>query len=151
MTLAMAAGAYAVGMAALSWLVSAGAARFPFWVAGLVLVAGAMLVLTVAALAVLERQDELLMVRALGARRQRLWQLVLLEYSIVALGGGGVGALLALLNWVAAGQHHQWLGALALVVADLIGALLSAWLGAAPILWRLRRRSLVGQVFVQGR
>jgi predicted lysophospholipase L1 biosynthesis ABC-type transport system permease subunit len=140
MTLAMTAGAYAVGMAALSWLASAGFARFPFWVAGLILMAGATLVFTVAALAVWERRTELAMVRALGARRNRLWQLVLLEYGIVALGGGSVGALLALVSWVASGQHDQWFMALAIVLADLVGALLSSWIGAAPVLWHLARQ-----------
>jgi predicted lysophospholipase L1 biosynthesis ABC-type transport system permease subunit len=143
MTLAMVTGAYAVGMAALSWLASDGFARFPFWVAGLVLLAGATLVFTVAALAVLERQTELVMLRALGARRKRLWQLVGLEYGIVALGGGSVGAVMALGNWVLAGQYDYWLMALGLTLADLLGALLSAWIGAAPVLWHLVRRQQV--------
>ncbi len=145
MTLAMTAGAYAAGMAALSWLASDGLARFPFWVAALILLAGATLVFTVAALAVLERRTELAMLRTLGARRHRLWQLVLLEYGIVAVGGGTVGALLALVNWVASGQHDQWLIAVGIVLADLVGALLSAWIGAAPVLWHLTRRINVQQ------
>ena len=140
MTLAMTAGAYAVGMAALSWLASAGFARFPFWVAALILLAGATLVFTVAALAVYDRRTELTMLRALGARRNRLWQLVLLEYAIVAIGGGTVGALMALVNWALSGQHDQWLVAVAIVLADLIGALLSAWIGAIPVLWQLARQ-----------
>ncbi|MEZ4619950.1 MAG: ABC transporter permease [Caldilineaceae bacterium] len=142
MTLAMTSGAYAVGMAELSWLVSNGFARFPFWVAALILLAGATLVFT-AALAVLERRAELAILHALGARRWRLRQLILLEYGIVAIGGGSVGALLALLNWVAAGQWDHWLWALALVLADLMGALLSAWMGALPVLWQLMRPSQV--------
>lgn len=137
MTLALTAGAYAIGMAALSWLASAGFARFPFWVAALILLAGASLVFTVAALAVFERRTELTMLRALGARRNRLWRLVLLEYGIVAIGGGTVGALMALVNWALSGQHEQWLVAVGIVLADLIGALLSAWIGAIPVLWRL--------------
>ncbi len=149
MTLAMTAGAYAVGMAALSWLASAGFARFPFWVAALILLAGATLVFTVAALAVWERQTELALLQALGARRNRLWQLVLLEYGIVALGGGTAGALLALVNWALSGQHEQWWLALGIVLADLIGALFSAWIGAAPVLWHLARQDK-GALYRQG-
>ncbi len=140
MTLALTAGAYAAGMAALSWLASHGLARFPFWVAALILLAGATLVFTVAALAVLERRTELAMLWALGARQWPLRQLVLLEYGIVAVGGGTVGALLALANWMASGHRDQWLIAFGIALADLIGALLSAWLGAAPVLWHLTRR-----------
>lgn len=140
MTLAMTAGAYAVGMAGLSWLTSNGLARFPLWVAALILLAGATLVFTVAALAVLERRTELTMLRALGARRRRLLQLVLLEYSIVAIGGGSVGAVMALANWIASGQREAWLVAVVIVFGDLLGALLSAWIGAAPVLWHLMRR-----------
>jgi len=139
MTLAMTAGAYAVGMAGFSWLASAGFARFPLWVAALILLAGATLVFTVAALAVLERRSELAMLRALGTRRKRLWQLVLLEYGIVAIGGGTVGALMALAQWVVSGQREQWLVALAFVLADLLGALFSAWIGATPVFWYLMR------------
>ncbi|HRW04400.1 MAG TPA: hypothetical protein P5121_04860 [Caldilineaceae bacterium] len=140
MTLAMTAGAYAVGLAGLSWLASRGVARFPFWVAALILLAGATLVFTVAALAVLERRGELGLLQALGARRGRLWQLVLLEYGIVAIGGGGVGACMALVNWVAAGQREQWWTALALILLDLCGALATAWLGATPVLWQVMGR-----------
>lgn len=144
MTLAMTSGAYAVGMAGLSWLVSHGVAHFPFWVAALILVASTMLVFTVAALSIYERRNELSLLRALGAQHRRLWHLILLEYGLVALGGGAVGAGMAFVNWLAAGVQAQWLGALALLSADLIGALLTAWIGALPVLWYLTRKSVDG-------
>lgn len=142
MTLAMAAGTYAVGLAALSWLVSGGTVHFPFWVAALVLVAAATLVFTVAALAVWERRTELAMLQALGARRRRLRQFILLEYGIVALGGGSVGAFLALATWALAGIQQQWPVALALMCVNLLGALFTAWIGAIPA---------VRQVAIRGR
>lgn len=142
MTLAMTTGAYAVGVAAFSWLASAGIARFPFIIALLVLAAGATLVFTVAALAVLERRVEFSLLRALGARRQYLWQLVLLEYGMIAIGGGSIGASMALLTWATSslGTREQWFVAIIVVGADLLGALASAWIGAAPVFAYLVRQ-----------
>lgn len=143
-TLALTTGAYAIGMAALSWLATAGEVRFPFWVAGMVLVAGATLVFTVAALAAWERRQTFGMLLALGAHRRHCWHLILLEYGIVALGGGTLGALMALVTWILAGQQGNLWAAIGLMVADLLGALLSAWVGAAPVLWLVARQP-VGQ------
>jgi len=142
MTLALTTGAYAVGMAALSWLASAGQALFPFWVAGLVLVAGATLVFTVAALAAWERRKTFGMLLALGAHRRHCWQLILLEYGIVACGGGALGAFMALATWLIAGSQGNGWAAVGLIVADLLGALLSAWVGAAPVLWMVTRQAV---------
>ena len=142
MTLALTTGAYAVGMAALSWLASAGQALFPFWVAGLVLVAGATLVFTVAALAAWERRKTFGMLLALGAHRQHCWRLILLEYGIVACGGGALGALMALATWLIAGPQGNGWAAIGLIVADLLGALVSAWVGAAPVLWMVTRQAV---------
>lgn len=142
LTLALTTGAYAVGMAALSWLASGGQVRFPFWVAGFVLGAGATLVFTVAALAAWERRKTFGMLQALGAHRRHCWQLILLEYGIVAFGGGALGAGMALIHWLVAGQQGNGWAALGLILADLLGALLSAWLGAAPVLWLIARRSV---------
>ena len=134
-------GSYAVGMAALAWLDSAAALGFSAWVAGMVLLAGASLVLTGASLAALERRREFGMLMALGARSSRVWRLILLEYAIVAVGGGTLGALMALSNWVvSAGRGNGWL-AVGIVLADLLGAITSAWVGAAPVLWLVTRRS----------
>lgn len=144
MTLALTAGAYSVGLAALAWLGREEAALFTFWVAGMVLVSGASLVLTLAALAALERRWEFGLIMALGARARRVWQLILLEYAIVAVGSGSLGALMALVNWAGSHGSGDWPSALAVVLADLIAALLSAWVGAAPVLWRVTRRT-VGQ------
>ncbi len=142
MTLALTTGSYAVGMAALSWLASDGQAHFPFWVAGLVLVAGATLVFTVAALAAWERRKTVGMLLALGAHRRHAGQLILLEYTIVALGGGTLGTLMAFATWLMAGPpDHRW-AALGLILVDLVGALLSAWIGAAPVLWLVTRRPI---------
>lgn len=141
MTLALTTGSYAVGMAALAWLDSAAALGFSAWVAGMVLLAGASLVLTGASLAALERRREFGMLMALGARSSRVWRLILLEYAIVAVGGGALGALMALGNWVmSAGRGNEWL-AVGIVFADLLGAITSAWAGAAPVLWLVTRRS----------
>jgi len=142
MTLALTTGAYAVGMAALSWLASEGQARFPFWVAGLVLVAGATLVFTVAALAVWERRKTVGLLLALGAHRRQGYQLILLEYTIVALGGGTLGALMALASWSIAGQPGNSWAVLGLLLVDLLGALLAAWIGATPVLWLVMRQSI---------
>lgn len=142
MVLALTAGAYGVGLAALTWLAGAVGSAFPLWVAGVVLVAGAGLVLAIAALAALERRWEFGLLMALGARSLRVRRLILLEYAIVALGSGTVGALLALLNWAGSGGQGGWPGALGIVVADLLAALLSAWMGAAPVLWVVTRRSI---------
>ena len=109
--------------------------------AGMVLLAGASLVLTGASLAALERRREFGMLMALGARSSRVWRLILLEYAIVAVGGGALGALMALGNWVvSAGRGNEWL-AVGIVLADLLGAITSAWAGAAPVLWLVTRRS----------
>ncbi|MDQ3249342.1 MAG: hypothetical protein M3Q45_09060, partial [Chloroflexota bacterium] len=141
MTLALTTGSYAVGLAALAWLDGAAALGFSAWVAGMVLLAGASLVLTGAALAALERRHEFGLLMALGARASRVWRLILLEYAIVAVGGGSLGALLALSNWVlSAGRGNAW-WAVGIVLVDLAGAITSAWLGAAPVLWLVTRRS----------
>jgi predicted lysophospholipase L1 biosynthesis ABC-type transport system permease subunit len=140
MTLALTTGAYAVGMAGLSWLASAGAVRFPCWVALLVLIAGATLVFTVAALATWERRKTFGMLQALGAHRFHCWQLVLLEYGIVALGGGAVGALMAFATWLIAGQPGNGWAAIGWLLVDLLGALGSAWVGATPVLWMVARQ-----------
>lgn len=139
-TLAMTAGAYSVGVAALAWMESPDGALFPFWVALWVLVACATLVLTVAALAARERRWELAMLVALGARRTQLWQLLLQEYTIVALGGGMLGALVALGGWAMTPGAHNWPAAVIIVVLDLLGTLFSAWAGAFPVLWQVSRR-----------
>jgi ABC-type antimicrobial peptide transport system permease subunit len=141
MTLALTAGSYSVGLAALTWLDGLTPSAFPFWVAVMVLVAGASLVLTAASLAALERRREYGMLMALGARRHRLWRSILLEYGIVAVGGGSLGALMALGNWVFSAGQGAWWMAIGIVAADLVGALGSAWAGAAPVLWLVTRRS----------
>lgn len=141
LSLSLITGSYSVGMAALSWLASSGSQLFSFWVTVMVLIAAASLVLTAASLSALERRREFGLLMALGARRTRVWRLILLEYGIVAVGAGSLGAFLALLNW---GWSQSWgnvIQALALVFADLLGALVSAWAGAAPVLWLVTRRS----------
>jgi predicted lysophospholipase L1 biosynthesis ABC-type transport system permease subunit len=140
-TLALTAGSYSVGLAALSWLDGLATSAFPFWVAAMVLVAGASLVLSAASLAALERRREYGLLLALGARRHRLWQLILLEYGIVAVSAGTLGALLAVSNWAFSNGRGGWGLALAIALADLVGALVSAWVGAAPVLWLVTRRS----------
>ena len=137
MVLSLTAGAYGVGIAALTWLSGATGSGFPFWIAGMILVAGASLVFTIAALAAWERRDEFVMLMALGARPSRVRQLILIEYAIVAVGGGLSGAILALINWVWAGSPGSWPMALLLLGLDLMAALLSAWVGALPVLWRI--------------
>lgn len=140
LSLALTAGSYSVGLAALSWL-GAATQFFTFWVTALVLSTAASLVLTVASVSALERRHEFGLLMALGAQRVRVWRLILLEYGIVAAGAGSLGAFLALVNWIWLQQwHNGWL-ALAIVLADLLGALLSAWAGAAPVLWLVTRRS----------
>jgi hypothetical protein len=141
MTLALTTGSYSVGLAALTWLDGLADSAFPFWVAGMVLVAGASLVLTAASLAALERRREYGLLMALGARASRVWRLILLEYGIVAVGGGSLGALMALGNWALSRGRGEWWLAIGIVLADLLGALLSAWAGAAPVLWLVTRRS----------
>jgi len=150
MVLALTAGSYGVGAAALSWLHDKpvdGLSRalgipFPLWVAAVILVAAASLVLTIAELAAWERRSEFGMLMALGARTRRIWRLVLLEYGIVALVGGTVGSLMALINWAVAGGHGGWLWAIGIVIADLLAAIVSAWAGALPVLLRLTSRSI---------
>ena len=140
LTLAMIAGAYAVGLAALATSNGAPIFSFPAWVAGGILVAGGGLVLTAAALAALERRQELALLVALGVRPSRVRQLTLLEYGIVAVCGGTLGASLALINWAWAGAGN-WRSALLIAVVDVLATLIAAWAGAAPVLWHLGRRN----------
>jgi predicted lysophospholipase L1 biosynthesis ABC-type transport system permease subunit len=140
LSLAMITGSYAVGLALLALLADAEGIFFPLWVAGGVLVAGAGLVLTAAALAALERRREFGLLIALGTRPSRVRHMVLLEYAIVAIGGGLLGTLLALFNWSMTGAGNWW-AALAIALVDLLAALLSAWAGAIPVLWRISRWS----------
>jgi ABC-type antimicrobial peptide transport system permease subunit len=134
-------GSYAVGLALLALLAGGEGGIFPLWVAAGVLVAGAGLVLTAAALAALERRREFGLLVALGARPKWVQRMVLLEYGIVAIGGGLLGVLLALGDWAMAGATDWW-AALGIVVIDLLAALLSAWGGAIPVLWRISRWSV---------
>ena len=143
MTLAMTAGALGFVLAALGWLSRLAVATFPLWVAAMLLVACATLVLTTAALAALERRQELGLLAALGARRGRVRRLILLENGIVALAGGALGALLAVLAWSIAGSSGAWLTwpvVLVIVVVDVLAALATAWVGAAPVLWLISRQ-----------
>jgi predicted lysophospholipase L1 biosynthesis ABC-type transport system permease subunit len=141
MTLALTTGSYSVGLAALTWLDGAPGSFFPFWVAGMVLMSGASLVLTAASLAALERRREYGLLMALGARASRVWQMILLEYTIVATGGGCLGSLMALANWLLSHGRGEWWLAIGIVLADMVGALASAWAGAAPVLWLVTRRA----------
>ena len=146
LSLAMIAGSYGVGLAALALISGGWQALFAVWVAGGVLVAAAGLVLTAAALAALERRSELALLVALGTRPSRVLRMILIEYGVVALGGGSSGALLALVNWGltvnwALASGGVWWSALAILLLDVLAALLSAWMGAAPVLWRISRRS----------
>ncbi len=143
-TLALTSGSYGAGLAALGLLNQGLDATFTFWVAGMIMVAGAGLVLTIAALSALERRWEFGLLMALGARAGRVWRLILLEYAIVAMGAGSLGGLMALVNWAGSHGGSSWLSALGLIAADLLAALFSAWAGAAPVLWRVTRRT-VGQ------
>lgn len=143
MTLAMIAGALGFGLAALSWVNRRAEATFPLWVAGMLLVACATLVLTSAALSALERRQELGLLAALGVRRGRVRRLILLENSIVALAGGALGALLALLAWALVGVEGgstSWLLAMAIALIDVLAALATATIGAAPVLWLISRQ-----------
>ncbi len=104
------------------------------------LTAGAGLVLTAAALAAWERRQEYALLVALGARPGRVRRLILLEYAIVALGAGSLGGIMALVNWAgSSGRGNGWL-AVGIILADLLGALLSAWVGAGPVWWRVGRK-----------
>ncbi|HSN75272.1 MAG TPA: FtsX-like permease family protein [Anaerolineae bacterium] len=143
MTLAMIAGTLGVGLAALSWMNRRAEATFPLWVAAMLLVACATLVLTSAALAALERRQELGLLAALGARRGRVRRLILLENGIVALAGGALGAALALLAWALVGvgvSSDDWPLAIAIAVIDVLAALATATVGAAPVLWLISRQ-----------
>jgi len=143
MTLAMIAGSLGFGLAALSWVNRRAEAAFPFWVAGMLLLACATLVLTSAALAALERRQELGLLAALGVRRGRVRRLILLENGIVALAGGALGALLALLAWaLAAGPASStaWPLAAAIALVDMLAALATVTAGAAPVLWLISRQ-----------
>ena len=141
LTLAMIAGAYAVGLAALATDDGVLVLSFPAWVAAGILVAGGGLVLTAASLAALERRQELALLVALGVRPSRVRHLMLLEYGIVAICGGTLGASLALINWAWAGAGN-WRGALLIAVVDVLATLIAAWVGALPVLWHLARRNL---------
>lgn len=140
MTLALTAGALGAGLAALGSLGRVRASIFPLWVVALLLVACASLVLTTAALAALERRQELGLLGALGARPAWVRRLILLEYAIVATGSGTVGAALALLTWWIAGPTDPWLLAVVVAILDVVAALVTAWLGAAPVLWLISRQ-----------
>lgn len=151
MTLAMTAGALGVGLAALGSVGQEPRAIFPLWVAAVLLATCASLVMTTAALAALERRQELGLLAALGARPQRIRRLILLEYGIVAVGGGTLGAALALLAWWLTTVNADWpalrvpstasIGlAVAVAVLDVLAALVTAWLGAAPVLWLISRQ-----------
>jgi predicted lysophospholipase L1 biosynthesis ABC-type transport system permease subunit len=143
MTLAMIAGALGFGLAALSWVNRRAEATFPLWVAGMLLVACATLVLTSAALAALERRQELGLLAALGVRRGRVRRLILLENGIVAVAGGTLGALLALLAWALVGGDGgspTWMLAIAIAAVDVLAALATATIGAAPVLWLISRQ-----------
>ncbi len=143
MTLAMIAGALGFGLAALSWVNRRAEATFPLWVAGMLLVACATLVLTSAALAALERRQELGLLAALGAPRRRVRRLILLENGIVAMAGGAVGAALALLAWaLVQGETGAagWLQAVVIAIVNVMAALATATAGAAPVLWLISRQ-----------
>lgn len=143
MTLAMIAGALGFGLAALSWVNRQAEATFPLWVAGMLLAACATLVLTSAALAALERRQELGLLAALGASRRRVRGLILLENGIVALAGGVLGALLAVAAWWIAGagaSTGDWALAVVIVLIDVLAALATATVGAAPVLWLISRQ-----------
>ncbi len=143
MTLAMIAGTLGVGLAALSWMSRRAEATFPLWVAAMLLAACATLVLTSAALAALERRQELGLLAALGARRGRVRRLILLENGIVALAGGTLGAALALAAWALVGAgagSGDWPLAIAIAVIDVLAALATATVGAAPVLWLISRQ-----------
>lgn len=143
MTLAMTAGALGVGLAALSWASGNGRAAFPLWVAAMLLAACASLVLTTSALAALERRQELGLLAALGAGRGRIRRLILLENAIVAVGGGTLGAALAVAAWWLMGSNNGQTSPVAVVaiaVLDVAAALATAWVGAAPVLWLIARQ-----------
>lgn len=140
MTLAMTAGALGVGLAALGSLGRTPKAIFPLWVAAVLLATCASLVMTTAALAALERRQELGLLAALGARPARIRRFILLEYGIVAVGGGALGALLALLAWRLTGAGGSWLVASVIVALEVIAAVVTAWIGAAPVLWLISRQ-----------
>jgi ABC-type antimicrobial peptide transport system permease subunit len=140
LTLALTAGSYGTGLAAMAVAEGGTKAVFAVWVAAGVLFAAAGLVLTAAALAALERRSELGLLVALGVRPSRVRQMLLLEYGLIAVGGGGLGASLAFVNWAMAGGEN-WLLPMAIVAADLLAAVGSAWIGAAPILWLVSRQS----------
>lgn len=141
MVLSFIAGSYGVGLAALTWLQSAANALYPFWVAAMVLVAGASLVLTIAAVAIYERCSEFGLLSTVGARRYQLRLLVLLEYSTVAATSGLVGSCAALVNWIGAGAEGGWMAALGIVLANIGAVTLAAWIGAFPILNWVTSRS----------
>ncbi|MCB9129619.1 MAG: FtsX-like permease family protein [Anaerolineales bacterium] len=143
LTLAMTAGAMGVGLAALGWVGGDVPATFPLWVAAMLLVACASLVLTASALAALERRQELGLLAALGARRGRVRRLILLENGIVAVAGGALGAALAVVLWWLVGSGAAQITGLAVVVIallDVLAALASAWIGALPVLWLISRQ-----------
>ena len=143
MTLAMTAGALGVGLAALGWVSGDVPATFPLWVAAMLLVACASLVLTTSALAALERRQELGLLAALGARRTRVRGLILLENGIVAVAGGMLGAMLAVVAWSLVGSEASQTRAAtvaAIALLDVMAALTTAWIGALPVLWLIARQ-----------
>ncbi len=118
-------------------------ATFPLWVAAMLLVACATLVLTTAALAALERRQELGLLAALGARRPCAPADSAGEWDRRAGRRRALGALMAVLAWSLAGNTNAlltWPVALAVVVVDVLAALATAWVGAAPVLWLISRQ-----------
>lgn len=141
LALSFIAGAYGTGLAALTWLESANNAIFPFWVAGVILTATASLVLTIASVAAWERRREFGMLTALGAKRGQLRKLVLLEYTTVAGSAGLLGSLIAVISWVIAGGSGHWLVAVGVTFFNMLAVVMSAWVGALPVLRILAARS----------
>jgi hypothetical protein len=61
----------------------------------------------------------------------------------VAVAGGTLGALLALLAWALVGGDGgspTWMLAIAIAVVDVLAALATASIGAAPVLWLISRQ-----------
>ncbi len=141
MALSFIAGAYGTGMAVLTWWESDNNAIFPFWVAGVILTATASLVLTIASMAAWERRREFGMLTALGAKRGQLRRLVLLEYTTVAGSAGLLGSLIAVVSWLIAGGSGHWFVALSITFFNMLAVVISAWIGALPVLRILAARS----------
>lgn len=142
-TLAMTAGALGVGLAALGWATRPSEAAFPLWAAAMLLITCASLVLTTAALAALERRQELGLLAALGARPGQVRRLILLENGIMAVGGGTLGALMALVAWwIARPEALSYSSMLPLGVAGVVvlAAVATALVGTLPVLWLISRQ-----------